>query len=216
LFTQPRAHNPTGAHTSSRRTVAIAEIVARTRCVVVEDDHSAGAAGVAAPSVGECVPERTLHIHSFSKSHGPDLRIAALGGPAAVIGNIVRRRQLGPSWTSRLIQQILLTMLTDPDIEALVEDAAETYRRRRQGLETLLAEHGVDVAPGVGLNLWIPVHDEQRAVVALAAHSVGVAPGRPFRVADTDAQHIRLSIGTLAEEDMPRVAAVVAEVAAAR
>ncbi len=215
LFTQPRAHNPTGVHASRRRTRAIAELVSGSRCVVVEDDHSAGAAGAEVESVGSIVPEKTLHIHSFSKSHGPDLRIAALGGPAPLIGSIVRRRQLGPSWTSRLIQRILLEMLTDPATEELVARAATVYEARRRTFAAHLADHGIDVTPGVGFNMWIPVEDEQRAVVALVAHGIGVAPGRPFRVADTDAQHIRLSIGTLGDDDMARVAATIATAAGA-
>ncbi|MGI9603909.1 MAG: PLP-dependent aminotransferase family protein [Acidimicrobiales bacterium] len=197
LFIQPRAHNPTGVHLSSRRAGAIAELVAGTRTRVVEDDHSGAATGVAIESVGTAQPDQVIHIQSFSKSHGPDLRIAALSGPADVIDNITRRRQLGPSWTSRLIQQILLTMLTDPDTETLVVAAATEYQRRRGELRAELNERGVSVSPGVGLNMWIPVTDEQRAVVALAAHGIGAAPGRPFRVDATDQHHIRLSIGAL-------------------
>ena len=187
LVIQPRAHNPTGVHISRRRTRAIADLVSARRTIVIEDDHSGGASGVELESVAEFVPEKVVHIHSFSKSHGPDLRIAAIAGPASVVGPIVRRRQLGPSWTSRLIQEILLTMLQDARVEARIADAAAAYRERRATLASMLAEHGVTVEPGVGLNMWIPVEDEQRAVVALAAHGVGVAPGGPFRVDSTNA-----------------------------
>ncbi len=215
ILTQPRANNPTGVHTSADRAKAIAELVSGTRTVVVEDDHSAGATGVPIHSVGEHVPDNTVHIHSFSKSHGPDLRVAALGGPARVIGNIVRRRQLGPSWTSRLIQEILLGMLTDPATEQLVAVAADTYRQRRVDLGRLLAQRGVPVVVGVGLNMWIPVDDELRAVVALAAHGIGVAPGAPFRVDPTTEQHIRVSIGSL-DGDLERVVSTIADASRGR
>lgn len=216
IVIQPRAHNPTGVHISRERTRAIAELVRGTRTFLIEDDHSTGAAGVPIESVGEFLPERVVHIHSFSKSHGPDLRIAAIGGPGDVVGEIVRRRQLGPSWTSRLIQQILLEMLRDPATEELIEVAARTYEERRERLTALLADRGVEVTPGVGLNMWIRVADEQRAVVALAAHGIGVAPGRPFRVGDggpDQRHHIRLSLGTL-RSDYERVADTVALAAA--
>lgn len=210
LFVQPRAHNPTGLHITRDRTRAVAALVGEHRCMVVEDDHSGGAAGIAVESVGESLPAQTVHIHSFSKSHGPDLRIAALGGPAAVIANIVHRRQLGPSWTSRLIQQLLLELLTDPATDRLIDRAAAEYGRRRAALVAALADHGIDVATGVGLNLWVPVNDEQRVVVALAAHSIGVAPGAPFAVGDQAAPHIRVSIGTLRADDIEWVAATIA------
>jgi len=212
LFTQPRAHNPTGTHISQARTQAIADLVAGTETIVVEDDHSGGASGAKLWSVGEFVPANVLHIHSFSKSHGPDLRIAALGGPADLVDKIVRRRQLGPAWTSRLIQQILLEMLTDPATELLVEAAAASYLDRRVKLMSALARHGVVARPGVGLNAWLPVSDEQQAVVALAAQGIGVAPGRPFRVGPSKDQHIRLSLGNLSD-DILGVAATVGRAA---
>lgn len=212
LFIQPRAHNPTGAHISAARVHEMADLVAGTRTVVVEDDHSGAATGVAIESVGEHLPEQVLHIRSFSKSHGPDLRIAALGGPADLIGDIVRRRSLGPAWTSRLIQHILHAMLTDPDTDALIDRAAAIYQRRRAELGTALTKHGLDPVPGVGLNMWIPVEDEQRAVVALAAHGVGVAPGAPFRLEANGEQHIRLSVGAL-RGDLDDLAATIAAAA---
>jgi len=127
-----------------------------------------------------------------------------------VIANIVHRRQLGPSWTSRLIQQLLLELLTDPATDRLIDRAAAEYGRRRAALVAALADHGIDVATGVGLNLWVPVNDEQRVVVALAAHSIGVAPGAPFAVGDQAAPHIRVSIGTLRADDIEWVAATIA------
>lgn len=213
LFLQPRAHNPTGAHLTAERAQAIAALVANTDVIVVEDDHSGSASGAPMESVGEHVPGQVLHIRSFSKSHGPDLRIAAVGGPAGLVNDIVRRRRLGPSWTSRLIQQILHAMLTDADTDTLVRSAADTYRTRREELEARLVDLGVEVEPGVGLNMWIRVDDEQRAVVALAAHGIGVAPGAPFRVNDSGDHHIRLSVGAL-RRDLDRVATTVAAAAA--
>lgn len=206
LFTQPRAHNPTGVHISEQRTLDMASVLKGTATIVIEDDHSAGATGVGIHSIGSTLPDQVVHIHSFSKSHGPDLRIAALGGPARIISRVVQRRQLGPSWTSRLIQQILLTMLQDPEAEAAVAHAAATYTGRREALHDALAALGVHAVPGTGLNMWVPVADEQRAVVALAAHGIGVAPGAPFHPMPSDEQHIRVSIGTLRSE-----AATVAE-----
>ncbi len=212
IITQPRANNPTGIHTSAARARAIAGLVKGTRTMVVEDDHSAGATGLPIHSVGRHVPDHTIYIHSFSKSYGPDLRIAAIGGPAAAIANIVRRRQLGPSWTSRLIQEILLAMLTDPSTQDLVASAAESYQERRVRFELLLARHGLTPTPGAGLNMWIPVENEHRAVVSLAAHGIGVAPGAPFRASLTDEHHIRVSLGSL-DRDFERVASAIAAAA---
>lgn len=198
LFHQPRAHNPTGASLTPRRARALADLVGDTEALVVEDDHSADVAGAEIHSLGRYLPDRTIHIRSFSKSHGPDLRIAAIGGADEPIQGIIRRRQLGPSWTSRLIQHLLLTMLRDPDTRQRVATATATYAERRAALVDSLGHLGVTVADGNGLNVWVPVANETAAAVFLAANGIGVAPGSPFQVVDAP-HRIRVTAGLLAD-----------------
>ncbi len=200
IFLQPRAHNPTGVALTTTRASAIAKLLEPTTTLIVEDDHSGDVAGIALVSLGRWLPDRTIHIHSFSKSHGPDLRLAAVGGAADSISAIVRRRQLGPSWTSRLLQQVLLALLTDPHAQASVAAAADVYLDRRRALGAALEDRCLGIGPlGTGLNLWVPVADEQSTVVALAALGVGVAPGRPFDVTPSASGHVRVTISTLDE-----------------
>ena len=206
---QPRAHNPTGVAWSEQRAADLAGVFGPTDVLVIEDDHSGMVAGAPLHTTGCHRPDHTVHIHSFSKSHGPDLRLAAVGGPASVVDRVVRRRQLGPSWTSRLLQQVLLGLLTDPAAEAAVATAEATYGDRRSRLVEALADHGIElVAPGSGLNVWVPVDDERDALVALAATGIGAAPGRPFLPAAATADHIRLTISAV--EDPEPIAAAVA------
>lgn len=210
-FIQPRDHNPTGTSLSPGRARDLATTLERApACWVIEDNHSGGLSPDPPASLGPHLPGRVVHIHSYSKTHGPDLRIAAIGGAEEPIRTVVDRRRLGPSWTSRLIQHILLTMLTDPATEALVTRAGAIYTERRRALSQRLAASGVDVHPGEGLNLWIRVADEQRAVVSLALEGIGVAPGRPFRVDSGAGQpHIRVSLGE-ARSDLDRLASAIA------
>ncbi|MEO0493381.1 MAG: aminotransferase class I/II-fold pyridoxal phosphate-dependent enzyme [Actinomycetota bacterium] len=202
---QPRAHNPTGVAISEARAARLAELLAEAGVLVIEDDHSGMVAGAPLHSLGVHRPDSTVHVHSFSKSHGPDLRLAAVGGPVEIIDAMVRRRQLGPSWTSRLLQRVLLGLLTDPAADASVEQAESAYLRRRNAFVDELRSAGVEVDAGrSGLNVWVPVDDERDAVVALAAAGIGAAPGEPFVVGRADDAHIRLTISRV---DDPRVAA---------
>jgi len=208
LILQPRAHNPSGVSVSQERAKAIADLLPAD-VWVIEDDHSGDASGAELHSIAALRPDQSVFIWSFSKSHGPDLRIAAIGGAAAPLRTLERRRSLGPSWTSRLLQQILLEMLIDDQIERDVAAAAATYQTRRKVFATKMAEHGVDLAVGAGINMAIPVHDEQLAVVYLAAHSIGAAPGTPFLVDPVEQDFVRLSIGNY-DGDLDELAAVVA------
>ncbi len=212
VFLQPRAQNPTGASLSSGRAEELAAVLKATDVLVVEDDSAGAIAQTAAVSLGRLLPERTVHIRSFSKSHGPDLRLAAVSGPADVIDPLVERRFLGQSWTSRLLQATLLGLLTSSVSVAQVHTAREEYARRRRLVVDALATAGVVVGGADGLNIWLPVRDEAAASIRLASQGIGAAAGGPFSVLPTGTAHLRVTVGLVrAEHD--RVAAQLAEAA---
>ncbi|GAA0487903.1 GntR family transcriptional regulator [Paractinoplanes deccanensis] len=196
VFLQPRAHNPTGVSMTPARAAQLAEILdGFPGVLVVEDDHAGDIAS--APPVSLGTP-RTVHVAGFSKSHGPDLRLAAVGGPARVIAAVADRRLLGPGWSSRLLQAVLLDLLTDPAAVAQVSAAREAYASRRRELLAALRERGVTATGDDGINLWMAVDDQQMAMVSLAAHGIAVAPGAPFCVTPLPADHVRVTAGLVA------------------
>ena len=212
VYLQPRAQNPTGVSLTAERAAELARVVRDGVAVVIEDD-SAGAVAATEPlSLGRWVPERTVHVRSFAKSHGPDLRLAALSAPPELLDRITALRQLGQGWSSRLLQRLLLALLTDRSSVRQVERARAAYARRREALVAALAEHGVTVGGTDGLNVWVPVADETAAVVRLASQGIGVAPGAPFGVLPGQAPHVRVTAGLLAS-DQDRVAAAIAAAA---
>lgn len=195
IYLQPRAQNPTGVSLTARRAEELAAIARRSDAVVVEDD-SAGAVAATDPiSLGRWLPERTVHVRSFAKSHGPDLRLAALSAPPDLAARVSALRQLGQGWTSRLLQRVLVTLLTDEASMRAVAHAREVYRTRRARLVAELAEHGLAVGGSDGINLWVPVGDETAAVALLASRGIGVAPGAPFAARPGRPPHIRVTAG---------------------
>jgi len=208
VLLQPRAHNPTGVSTTPTRVRELAAVLRTAPSVwVVEDDHSGEVASSRDVSLGPLLPDRVVHVRSYSKSHGPDLRIAAVGGPAVVLDRLVARRMLGPGWTSRLLQHVLVDLLTDAQAVEAVAHARRVYHGRRRALSAALGRRGLDVPPGDGINMWVPVHDEATALVRLEAAGVRVARGRPFF---SDLAHadgfVRVTVGVLRSEDVESVA----------
>ena len=201
IFIQPRAQNPTGTNMSKARSVVLSEILRPTSILVVEDDHSGEIATGEDVSIGKFLPERTVHIRSYSKSHGPDLRIAAVGGSADVIDPLLSRRMLGPGWTSRLLQAVLIELLTDKSAIAAVTRARSKYAVRSLALRAGLAGLGVTSSTGDGINAWVEVADERAALITLAATGIRVAPGTPFEVVPTGVHHVRVTTGLLHEDD---------------
>jgi DNA-binding transcriptional MocR family regulator len=212
VFLQPRAQNPTGTTTSERRTRAVAKLVRGTSAVVVEDDHIGAIASSPPLSVGRWLPAQTVHVRSFSKSHGPDLRLAAVGGAGEVVDALATRRLLGPGWSSRILQAVLLAMLQGTTTIEQVEVARRTYAERRSAFADALAEHGVVTRTSDGINHWVPVVDERSTTIALAAQGIGVAPGSPFQVGP-GAPHVRVTIGLV--DDIEVIATLADQLAAA-
>jgi DNA-binding transcriptional MocR family regulator len=213
LYLQPRAHNPTGVSMTHERAAGLARILAdHPDLVVIEDDHAGDIACAPAVSLGAFLPSQVVHVSSFSKSHGPDLRLAAVAGPASLVSAVADRRLLGPGWSSRLLQAVLLDLLEDPVATATVDAARAEYARRRECLRAALARHGVTAGAADGINLWLPVADQQYAMVTLAAHGVAVAPGAPFRVTPGGGDHVRVTAG-LVRDGFDDLASILASAA---
>jgi len=196
---QPRGHNPTGVTMTPARAERLASLLGATRALVIEDDSAHGLSPAPPLSLGRWLPEQTVHIRSFSKSHGPDLRLAAVSGSAELLRTIDARRHLGQGWSSRLLQRILLGLLTQEQAVAQVEAARTAYARRRELLVGALSERGLTVAGTEGLNIWVPVEDETAAIVRLASQGIGVSAGAPFAVLPEAQGHIRVTAGLVRE-----------------
>jgi DNA-binding transcriptional MocR family regulator len=199
VFLQPRAQNPTGVSwTPARRDELAAVLAAHPSTVVIEDDSAGDLASGPPPSLGSALPDQTVHIRSFSKSHGPDLRLAAVGGPSSILDAVLERRLLGQGWTSRLLQHLLLDLLTDASTVDFVARARSEYARRRRLITEPLRAAGIAVDGADGINLWLPVADEPAALVALAADGIGAAAGAAFQLGAAD-PHLRVTIGLVAD-----------------
>jgi len=208
IVLQPRAQNPTGRSLTRPRAEELARTIRRSRhardAIVIEDDHSGEISVSRDVSLGSWIPDQVLHIRSFSKSHGPDLRIAALGGPIELIERLVARRILGPGWTSRMLQTILHDLLTDSTSISQVNDARRIYRSRQRRLSEALTVYGVSLPSSDGINTWLEVADERAAIVQLAAAGIRVAAGTPFE-ASTSGNFVRVTAG-LVRSDFDSIA----------
>lgn len=213
VILQPRAQNPAGTAMSATRAAAIAGIVGATSALVIEDDHANDISSAPLVSVGTWLPGQTVHIRSYSKSHGPDLRLAAVGGSGEVVNAVANRRRLGPGWSSRLLQAVLVELLQDPTTADAMAVARAAYAERRRAVAEVLTARDVEVTGHDGINAWIAVDDERVATVALAARGIGVAPGHPFLVRPDD-DHLRVTVGLLVH-DGPDGGARLVEVAEA-
>ncbi len=193
---QPRTHSVTGITLSAARLAALGDVLEGSETIILEDDGVGDASPSAPASLGDRFPDRVVHILSFSKSLGPDLRLAVLSGPAMMTRQIQSYRSFSAGWTSRILQAATAWLLNDEETAKTVAAAQATYRDRRQRLERALGQRGMVLPRGEGLCIWVPVAHEQYALVTLAARGIAVVPGAKFAIGATN--HIRVGTSMLA------------------
>ncbi|NLR98443.1 PLP-dependent aminotransferase family protein [Rhizobium sp. P38BS-XIX] len=194
---QPRMHSVTGQTVSSSRMQSLAEILRGKDTLIVEDDGVADISAAPRQSMGQLYPDRVIHILSFSKTHGPDLRLAVLSSSRAIIDQIQSYRSFSSGWTSRILQSAAAWLLCDPATAACLDHARTIYDHRRAALIDALAERGVPALHGAGLCAWIPISSEPFAMVTLAARGIAVNPGAKFSILPSS--HLRVVTATLSD-----------------
>lgn len=192
---QPRLHSVTGQTVTLHRMEALAGVLAESDTLIIEDDGLADISAERPVSLGKRFPDRTVRIVSFSKTLGPDLRLAVLSGPASIVEQIQSYRAFSAGWTSRVLQAAVAWLIRDEETSRIVAGARATYQERRDALARELLERGVQTMPGSGLCLWVPVQSEPFAMVTLAARNIAVVPGNKFSILPS--AHIRVATSKL-------------------
>ena len=205
LVLTPRAQNPTGAALDEPRARILRRLLGgRPEVLVIEDDHAAWIAGT--PAVTLCAGrERWAVIRSVSKSLGPDLRVTLIAGDPTTIARVEGRQWLGPGWVSHILQRLVAGLLSKPQTAAQLASARAAYTERRAGLIDALAAHGIPAYGRSGLNVWIPVADEDRTLALLAEAGWALRGGERYRLKSPPA--VRASIATLRPPEARRLAA---------
>jgi DNA-binding transcriptional MocR family regulator len=213
VFLQPRGQHPTGACVTPERAASLAAILRPADALVIEHDLAGDVASTPMHSLGAHLPERTIHVRGYASAFGPELRSAAIGGPAAEMDALIGRRHLGRGWTSRLLQFLMFDLLTQPDSVRQVRRARREYARRRAALIAELAKRGVVAGGEDGMYVWIPVHNEAAALVSLTSRGIAVAPGSAFSVEPGGEPHIVVTSAVLPADRVVDIAAALAEAA---
>lgn len=204
LVVTSRAQNPTGAAVTADRAAILRDLLgAHHDLLLIEDDHAAELAALPLHSLAG-VTRSWAFVRSASKPYGPDLRLAVLAGDEATVARVAGRMRVGAGWVSTMLQRLAIRLWSDPEVAAGVAAAGESYQRRREGLRAALARRGLTAHGRSGINVWLPVPDEIRAVTGLRDAGYAVAPGSLYRLATGPA--VRITISPLTDGDIEPLA----------
>lgn len=203
----PAGQNPFGAAMTAERAAQLNELLRAERHLLLIEDHHLGPVGPVPVSASSGL-ERWLVVRTLSKAFGPDLRLALVAGDPATLARVKGRLAVGSGWISHHLQRTAVHLLRDRRHAEQLRKVSHTYDRRRRALLDELLARGLDAVGESGLNVWVPVPEESRVVVALTAAGWAVAPGTLFRIDSPPA--VRITTSTLLEHEAGQVADAVA------
>lgn len=209
LVVTTRAQNPFGSALDERRARELRALLkSYPNVLLLEDDHGGAVAGAPGRTLCGTGVERWAVVRSVSKALGPDLRLAFLAGDATTIARIEGRLSLGIRWVSHLLQRTVAALLRDRDVTRRLRDAERTYTERRQALLDALAAQGIAGFGRSGMNVWVPVSDEDTVAASLLAAGYAVSTGARFRIRSAPA--VRITTATLPVAEAPALAGALA------
>jgi DNA-binding transcriptional MocR family regulator len=196
----PRAQNPFGGSWSAKRRDQLAAVIKRHKDVLlIEDDHFAPLSHVQPVTLASDDLPNWAIIRSVSKYIGPDLRLAFVNSSRALGQNASSFSAFTHRWVSGLLQKTVLATVTSSDYEAVLKRAASAYRERRSFMLKALSDVGIRAHGADGINVWIPVNDEQGVTRQLMEAGWIVRPGSIFRLQAREAIRVTTSVLTETE-----------------
>ncbi|MEU7135007.1 aminotransferase class I/II-fold pyridoxal phosphate-dependent enzyme [Streptomyces sp. NPDC046261] len=201
----PRAQNPYGGRFSAARRDALVDVLREAPDVlVIENDHAGSIAAAPLHTLTAGGLTRWAHVATVTKYLGTDLRWAAAACDATTLARHDGRLLLTSGWVSHLLQETVLSLMTDDGTQGLVRRAREAYDERRRALTDELGRRGIAAHGMSGMNVWVPVRDESAVVNGLRTHGWWVAAGARFRI--ETAPGVRITTAGLPPADARRLA----------
>jgi DNA-binding transcriptional MocR family regulator len=190
IYTVPSFHNPTGLtmNLASRR--RLAEMVARLRVPMIEDDiyGELRFEGASLPPIKAMDSSGlVLYINSFSKMGFPGLRLGWIVAPGVVIERLNDAKVRCDLHTSTLAQAAVYEFSRQGLFARHLRRVRKAYAARRDAMLQALDEHLSDIAtwtrPEGGMSIWVRLPEQVNAAELLPqAAEAGVlfTPGDRF------------------------------------
>lgn len=198
LYVIPSIDNPTTATMPLERRQAIAEIAARHKVAIIEDDPYAELLEGPLPAIATLAPGITWHIATLSKCATPALRVAYVVCPSAldVLKLAASLRASNPG-ASPLLAALATTWIEAGTLQQIAA-AIRAESRARQTIASVILKDWTYAAETTGHHLWLPLPAQWNAseFAALARRSgLGIVPAPAFSIGSSPREAVRVSLG---------------------
>ena len=210
IYVVPDFQNPTGRTWSLERRQQLAEISARYRVAVVEDNPYGELRyeGSFLPSIKSFDRAgNVLCTGTFSKIFCPGYRIGWIAGEKEVIRKYVLVKQGVDLQCNTIAQMVISAYLEQYDIDVHIDKIREVYRKRRDtAIEAIRQSFPSNISfikPEGGLFLWIELDEKIDTVKLLEKcleHNVAFVPGNSFFPNTKKRNTLRLNFSNMPEE----------------
>ncbi len=215
----PAHQSPTGVVLSAARRQALVAWAAECDGVIVEDDYDAEFRydRRAVDALQGLAPAHVVTIGSVSKTLAPALRLGWLGGPPALVRDVVESKRWQDHGSPALEQFALAQLLTSGRYDRHLRRMRTHYAARREALVAALAGAAPQIRlSGLAAGFHAVAHlpaglDELEVVAGAAARCVGLASMREhrFRLGEHPPQLV-LGFGDLSPERIHRGISLIA------
>lgn len=199
VYVLPTAHNVTGVTWSRSRRERVAEVVADTGVLLIDDGSTADLARGEHPGyIGALLPaEQSITIGSLTKLFWAGLRVGWIRGPGALLKAALEARVTADIAGS--IPSQVLTAACLPLAEAARDLRRVELDHHRDLAARLMREHlsgwTFDSAQG-GACMWVDTHQDAVALASrLHRERIVLIPGSDFSPGDNWGSHLRLPLG---------------------
>jgi DNA-binding transcriptional MocR family regulator len=216
VYLQPALHNPTGVHTSAAARARIAEALAGTDALVVDDQSGADLSWTRSSRLrgmeGLIDPDRLLVVGTLSKLVWGGIRVGWVRGPRALIGSLTDLRR-GLDLSGSVLDQLAALALV-PGIDAQRDERRRVLTER---FEALTARLGRAVPgwswwlPAGGSGVWVDTGEDAVALGLRArARGIRLTAGPAFSPHDGHGTFLRLPVW-LTDDQLDRAVRFLAE-----
>src|SRR3989339_51991 len=191
IYIIPTFQNPTGKTLSLDRRVRIAKILRKHDVIAVEDDPYSELRYEAEPipSLQSLIPEKVIHLFTFSKTFAPDFRIGGIVAPPEVCETATMIKQGLDLYTSNYNQAMVTEYLAGGHLEPHLKKIINLYKPRRDLMMSLIDTYfPLEIShtnPLGGMFVWAYSNNSKTIHIntildEALKKNVGFVPGNPF------------------------------------